>query len=415
MKDDFLNLIHVPGAVRLLLDNLATGPGGSERVGLEEASGRVSAEDIASPADLPGFLRSSMDGFAVRANDTFGASESLPAYLELAGEVPMGTLPEVAVTSGKAARISTGGALPEGADAVVMVENTELAGTTVEVVRAVAPGENTIEPDEDVSAGDVIVRRGDVLGPSLLGALAGAGVLEVPVFQPPRAAVVSTGDEVVPAAEVPRPGQVRDINSVALAAAVREAGGVPVFYGIVGDEPGRLLEVARGALEECDILLISGGSSAGVRDVTLEVLESLGEPGLLAHGIYLKPGKPTLVAVCGGKPALGLPGNPASALAVFRELVAPVLAALKGEAPRPWDLAPRTLSARMDRSVSSPAGRVELVAVSLSEERGGLAASPVPGKANLIGTLIRADGQVRIPLGSEGVEQGQVVTVELFE
>lgn len=415
LDESFLKLIHLPEAVRLVAENLPGTVGRTERVPVESAEGRVAASDIVSPEDLPGFDRSSMDGYAVRAKDTFGASEGLPAYVELIGEVLMGTSSDITIGNGQAVRISTGGALPEGADAVVIVENTELSGTTIEIVKAVAPADNTIARDEDVREGAVLIRAGQVLSPAHIGALAGVGILELDAWALPSVAIVSTGDEIVPPTESPSVGQVRDINSVALAAAVRQAGAVPRGYGIVGDVADVLRGVAEKGLAECDMVLISGGSSAGVRDVTLEVLEGLGAPGLLAHGIYLKPGKPTLVAVCAGKPVLGLPGNPASALAVFRELVAPVLSMLRGESARPGALRPRTVRATVDRSVSSSAGRVELVAVSLRQTGEGLVASPILGKSSLIGTLARADGQVRIPLGSEGIEQGQEVEVELFE
>ncbi|MHB8897029.1 MAG: molybdopterin-binding protein [Candidatus Geothermincolia bacterium] len=415
MSESFLKLIHLPEAVAAVLENLAGPVPRTETVGLEDALGRVVARDVVCPEDLPGFDRSSMDGYAVRAQDTFGASEGLPAYVELVGEILMGRACDVPVGSGQALRISTGGLMPEGADAVVMVENTELSGTTIEIVKSVAPGDNTVARDEDITEGALMVSAGRVLAPAHVGALAGVGILELEVFVPPTVGIISTGDELVAPTEKPHAGQVRDINSIALRAAARKAGAVPKLYGIVGDDAARLLDVTRAALAERDMVLISGGSSAGVRDVTLGVLETLGEPGLLAHGIYLKPGKPTLVAVCGGKPVIGLPGNPASALAVFQELVVPVLTMLRGELPRPGAFAARTVCATIDRSISSSAGRVELVPVSLQDSEKGLIASAVLGKASLIGTLVRAQGQVRIPLGSEGIEQGQEVIVELFE
>jgi len=415
LADSFLRLKHLPEAVSILLENVPGPIAREETLRVIDALGRVVADDIFSPEDLPGFDRSSMDGFAVRAEDTFGASEGLPAYLELAGEVLMGRRDEVPVGAGKAVRISTGGFMPDGADAVVMVENTETSGSTVEVVKGVAPGENTIKRDEDIARGDLLVARGQAIGPAQIGALAGVGVEEVRVVALPAVGIISTGDEVVPSGEKPAPGQVRDVNSPALAASLLRAGCEPRMYGIVSDDLDALLEATRRALGECDALLISGGSSAGLRDMTLAVLEQLGEPGVLAHGIYLKPGKPTLIAVSGGKPVIGLPGNPASALAVFRELFIPALAKLRGEEPGLEIRAPRVIEAVIDRSVSSPAGRVELVPVSLKLTDDGMIASPILGKSNLIGTLSRARGQVRVPLGSEGVEQGQPVIVELLE
>jgi molybdopterin molybdotransferase len=318
------------------------------------------------------------------------------------------------VGPGQALRISTGGALPDGADAVVMVENTELSGNTIEVVKGAAPGENVVMRDDDVASGTLLLEKGQVMSPAHVGALAGLGIMRVVVFALPVVGIVSTGDELVPAEEKPGPGQVRDINSAALAAAVERAGGAAMRYGITEDEFERLLEVARRALSECDALLISGGSSVGVRDVTVDVIRELGEPGLLAHGIYLRPGKPTLVAVCDGKPVLGLPGNPASALAVFREVFIPVLKGLRGETAESANPA-RVVEAILDKSVASATGRLELVPVSLSRRGGEIHATPVAGKSNLIGTLARAQGQVRIPEGSEGLEQGERVIVEMLE
>lgn len=399
----------------MLLESVPGPVGEVEEKRIDEAIGRVAARDVLSPEDLPGFDRSSMDGFAVRAADTFGASEGSAAYLELAGEVMMGRASDLSVGAGQALRISTGGVMPDGADAVVMVENTELAGNTVEVVKGVAPGENTIARDEDVTERSVLVERGQALGPAQMGALAGVGILTVSVYRRPVVAILSTGDEVVPADSRPEPGQVRDINTIALAASAVLAGCTARECGIVGDDFDSLLAAARGALDEADVLLISGGSSAGVRDMTLGVLDALGEPGVVAHGLYFKPGKPTLLAVCGGKLALGLPGNPASALAVFQEVLTPALMKLRGERPGPASFTPRTVEAVMERSVASAPGRMELVPVALRETEEGYVASPILGKPNLIGTLVRAQGNVRVGEGVEGLEQGQRVTVEMME
>ncbi|HEY5502378.1 MAG TPA: gephyrin-like molybdotransferase Glp [Candidatus Anoxymicrobiaceae bacterium] len=415
MAADFLRLIHLPEAVRMLLESVPGPVGEVEVKNIEEALGRVAASDVLSPEELPGFDRSSMDGYAVRAADTFGASEGSPAYLELTGEVMMGSASDVPVGTGQALRISTGGVMPDGADAVVMVENTEMSGGTVEVVKGVAPGENTIGRDEDVAAGSLLLKKGQALGPAQLGALAGVGLTEVGVYRRPVVAILSTGDEVVPPETRPRAGQVRDINSIALAASVVRAGCEASERGIVADDFDGLLGAARAALADADVLLISGGSSAGVRDMTLDVLNALGKPGVLAHGIYFKPGKPTLIAVCDGKLALGLPGNPASALAVFREVLSPALMKLRGESPGPASFAPRTVEAVMERSVASAPGRLELVPVALKETEDGYLASPILGKPNLIGTLVRAQGHVRVGEGVEGLEQGQRVVIEMME
>jgi molybdopterin molybdotransferase len=415
MKDGFLRLVRVPVALEMLFEAIPDTDPPAETVPVPAALGRVTAKDVSAPEDLPGFTRSSMDGFAVKASDIFGASESLPAYLELVGEVLMGRAPGVTVGGGKAARISTGGVLPEGADAVVMVEDTEISGDTVEVARSVAPGENIVRRDEDIARGSILLDKGTVVGAAQIGALAGLGILTIEVFERPVVGIISTGDELVPPEAKPAPGQVRDINSAALAAAVRRHGCEARAYGIVEDELGRLLSSSRRALAECDTLIISGGSSVGVRDVTLDVIAELGRPGVLTHGLYLKPGKPTLLAVCGGKPVLGFPGNPASALAVFGEIFVPVLARLRGEAPTALEGTPRVIEAELDRSIASATGRLELVPVAVNRVGERLVATPIMGKSNLIGTLARAMGNIRVPEGSEGLGRGQMVTVELLD
>jgi molybdopterin molybdotransferase len=414
LSEGFLKLIHLPEAVARLLGALPEREPEAEEIDPAAALGRVLAADLFAPEDLPGFERSTMDGYAVRAADTYGASEALPAYLELVGEVPMGAPAGVEVGPGQVVAISTGGVLPDTADAVIMVENTELSGNMVEVVKGVAPGDNTVKPDEDVARGAFLFGKGQVLGPAQIGALVGLGITIVEVNKRPLVAILATGDELVTAGETPGPGQVRDINTAALSAAVMQEGCEVRACGIVSDDFELLLAASREALAGSDALIISGGSSAGMRDLTVDILGALGEPGVLAHGLYLKPGKPTLIAVCGGKPVLGLPGNPASALAVFREVVVPLLEHLKGEAPGPSHGVARTVDAIMERSVSSATGRLELVPVSLKVEGDALIASPVLGKASLIGTLARAHGQVRVPEGKEGLEQGERVTVELL-
>ncbi len=286
---------------------------GTERVQLKEALGRVTSEDVHSPGDLPSFPRSTMDGYAVRAADTFGASESIPAYLNLAGEVPMGRPAGITLSVGDAAKVHTGSMLADGADAVVMVENThQVDASTIEVVRPVAPGENVIQVGEDVKSGDLLIQAGQWLRPQDIGGLSAVGITELAVCLRPKVAILSTGDEVVhPDAEV-SPGQIRDINTYTIAGLARQAGAIPVPLGIVPDDYGQLVEAVRRGLEEGDLVIISAGSSVSTRDMTAQVISSLGEPGILVHGISIKPGKPTILAVVDGKPIVGLPGNPVS-------------------------------------------------------------------------------------------------------
>jgi len=373
---------------------------------LLEALGLVVARDIVAPEDVPGFDRSTMDGFAVRASDTFGASEGLPAYLEVVGEVRMGEAPGGELAPGQAYRIATGGMLPSGADAVVMMEYTEpVDERTVGVTRPVAPGENTVRRGDDIRAGEVLFTAGHRLRPQDLGLLAAAGVSRVPVLRRPRVGVITTGDEIVPVDQVPGPGQVRDVNSFTNFGLVAACGGIPVLYGIVRDDFGALHRTVARALDETDMVVISGGSSVGTRDMTARVIDALGEPGVLFHGLAVRPGKPTIGAVVGGKPVIGLPGHPVSAMVVFDLIVRPLLNPSERRFP---------VRARITRQLRSAPGREDYVRVRLRREDGALVAEPILGKSGLIATMARADGLARIPLDSEGVQAGETVEVILF-
>lgn len=385
--------------------------GAVERVSPGEALGRVLAEDIVSPADLPAFARSTMDGYAVRAADTYGATEALPAYLTVAGEVPMGRAPALRLRPGEAALVHTGGMLPPGADAVVMLEHTHpLDARTIEVIRPVAAGENVIPPGEDVRRGQVLLRKGTWLRPQELGALAGTGVTAVAVARRPCVALLSTGDEVVPPEVEPAPGQIRDINSTTLAALTLEWGGLPLPRGIVPDDAEALAAAAHAALAEADMLVVSAGSSVSTRDMTASVLGSLGRPGVLVHGVAMHPGKPAILAVADGKPVFGLPGNPVSAMVAFDLFVAPALAWLMGAAERRRPV----VRARLAANVPSHPGEEDYVQVRLEQRAGETWAIPVFGKSNLITTMVRADGVLRVPLDSAGLYEGTMVEVALY-
>jgi len=378
-----------------------------EDVDTDSALDRVLARDVASPADLPTFARSTMDGFAVRATDTFGASEGLPAYLRLVGEVLMGRAADADLTTGDCVRIATGGMLPPAADAVVMVEQTQEASDgTIEVLRAVAPGENVVQVGEDVRTGDPILRRGQQLRPQDIGGLVALGITRVCVARRLRVGIVSGGDELVDPLHEPGPGQIRDINSYTLAALVRRAGHEPCLAGIVPDEYTALEAAARQALASSDVVILSAGSSVSTRDMTATVIESLGSPGVLVHGVSLKPGKPTILAMCEGKAVFGLPGNPVSCMVTFDLFVAPTLAHLSGADTTPR----RTVTARLARNIASATGREDYIQVRLEDG----AAIPVFGKSNLIFTLIRADGMLKIPLDVGGLAAGAQVEVVLF-
>ncbi len=405
---EFLDLLAPEDALKQLLSRLA-GPIGFEPVPSQHALGRVTAEEITAPESLPAFPRSTMDGFSLRAADTFGATEGLPAYLELVGEVSMGEAPQLSVSAAQGARAYTGGMLAKGADAVVMVENTQAANeTTIEVLRPVAPGENVVQVGEDVSVGETVLQSGRVLRPHDIGGLLALGISEVFVRRRPRVSIVSTGDELVPPEQSPAQGRVRDINTYTISALVEEAGGTAVPIGLVEDDYEAQREAALRGLSEGDMLVFSAGSSVSARDMTAEVLAGLGEPGVLAHGLSHKPGKPTIVALIDGKPAFGLPGNPVSAVVVFEMVVRPAIFALVGRAhPYPQS----TVRARLTRDVASLAGREDHVQVRLLQEGKDWMAEPVFGKSNLIYTLIRAHGSITVPLDKAGLYAGELVEV----
>jgi len=397
-------------AHRLLASHLQAEPA-IETVPLLRALDRVLAEDLTSPVDLPDFPRSTMDGFAVRAADTYGASEGLPAYLTLSGEVLMGARAEARVSSGEAVRIATGGMLPDGADAVVMVENTQAVDPgTIEVVRPVAPGENVLRVGEDIARRATVLPRGHALRPQDVGGLAALGITHVAVARRLRVAIVSGGDELVAPEEEPRPGQIRDINTYALAALVKRAGHEPVPLGIVPDVYEELEAAARRALDTSDVVILSAGSSVSTRDMTAQAIAALGKPGVLVHGVSLRPGKPTILAVAQGKPVFGLPGNPVSCMVTFDLFVAPTLAQLSGALVPPR----RLVGARLAHNIPSAAGREDYVQVSLEERDGEQWAVPVFGKSNLIYTLVRSDGMVKVELDQGGLRAGDWVAVILF-
>jgi molybdopterin molybdotransferase len=378
-----------------------------EHVELADALHRVPAADVPAPGPLPGFIRSTVDGYAVRAADTYGASDGLPSYLDLLGAVRMGAAPEVAVRPGGCVAMPTGGVLPDGADAVVMVEYTaETMPGTIEVTRPVAPGNGLVRADEDVAAGAPLVPAGRALRAPDLGLLAAAGVTTVAVHARPRVAIISTGDEVVPPSTVELGvGQVRDATASALAGLVTDAGGEPVLAGIVDDEPGALKGRLTEVLADADLVVVSAGSSVGARDETAGAVAAVGE--IWCHGLAIKPGKPTLLADCGGIPLIGLPGNPLSALVVFGQVGVPLLWRLSGcDTPPP---APST-RARLARDLASAAGRLDIVQVTV---RDGVA-EPLFGPSALLSVLTRADGHVTVPEPATGLDAGAEVEVTLY-
>lgn len=408
---EFFNVLAPEAALEALRQRLQFRTE-AEAVATFEALGRVTAEDIRSPEDLPAFPRSTMDGYSVRSQDTFGASEGLPAYLEVVGEAPMGKAPQVRLSTGQAAMAYTGGMLAQGADAVVMVERTQqLDDTTIEALRPVAPGENVVQVGEDVRRGDLVLPGGHVVRPQDIGGLLALGITSVRISRRPRVSIVSTGDELVMPHNQPGPGQIRDINTYTISALVAQAGGVPVPVGLVKDDYEAQRDAAIRGLDQGDMLVFSAGSSVSSRDMTAAVIDSLGGPGVFVHGISIKPGKPTIVGLVDGKPAVGLPGNPVSAMLVFNLLVRPTIYLLSGCVNPPES---PSLKAALLRDIPSEAGREDYVQVRLVRENGHVCAEPVFGKSNLIYTLIRADGVVKVPLDRGGLYAGEEVVVRLY-
>jgi molybdopterin molybdotransferase len=425
---EFLTLLPPDDARSLLLSHLPQPRPDSESIGVISSLNRVLAEDILAPRPLPDFQRSTVDGYAVRAGDTHGASDSLPAYLTLIGEVPMGDSPSFEIRQGQCALIHTGGMLPNGADAVVMLEYTQetrevskdLTGLSseIEISRAVADGENIIRIGEDVAQGQLVLPKGIRVRPAEIGGLMALGIQSIRVAKPVRVGLISTGDEVIDPSQTPHPGQIRDINSYTLGALVEKSGGVAKRYGIISDQFEALKDAAAKALSECDVVIITAGSSASTRDMTADVIRQLGEPGVLVHGINTRPGKPTILGMCNGKAVIGLPGNHVSALVNGYLFVVPVIEKLLGALPKPK----ATVQATLTVNLPSQAGREDWIPVKLSpspsgrgsRDEGEFRANPIFGKSNLIFTLASADGLLRIPPDATGLSAGEMVEVMLI-
>ena len=373
---------------------------------------RVLAEDCAAKTDLPGFVRSTMDGFAVYARDVFGASEGQPALLDCRGECEMGAEPAFSLRPGQTARVWTGGMIPEGADAVVMLEYSRPAGgAMLELTRPVAPGENLIRKDEDARKGQVLLPAGARLRPQELGLLAALGETTVPVRQRPRVAIISSGDEILPPSATPRPGQVRDINTHTLMSLAASCGAECRSFGIVPDNEDALYTTVAEAMDYAPIVLLSGGSSAGQRDFTLHALSRLEGCEIFAHGVAISPGKPIIVAKKGEHSLWGMPGHAASALVCAIVFIKPLIERLSGTRPA----APLRPAAVLTRPVSSAQGRRDYIRVAVlppETEGGPLRAHPVMGKSGLITTLVEADALIVCHESREGLYAGQ--TVELL-
>lgn len=409
----FRKLLSIDEARQILAKHFSPQPAGKERVSLSEAHNRVLAEDVVAQMDIPPFTRSTVDGYAVRATDTFGADEDRPVTLKLCGRIDIGEPPSVVVEKGSAAEIVTGAPLPRGSDAVVMLEHAIKRGRTVFLHHSVSKGQNVMRAGSDIREGEKILKRGQRLFSREIGVLAALGLTQINVYKQPIVAIVSTGSEIVELGKPLPPGKVYDINAYALSAAVVECGGKPVSWGIIPDETEQLKKAFRDMLNSADIVISSGGVSVGPTDAVPQVLNALGKPGVIVCGIAMKPGKPTTIAVIDGKPVFSLPGHPTSSLLTFHLLVRPVIISMAGRSEE----TPLTLKAVASAKIFPARGRRTFVMVSLTREKSGrLVASPVPiGLSGAITTLAKADGFIEIGESQQFISAGDEVTVCLFK
>lgn len=397
----FLTVVSVEEAIATV--RRIAPPPGVASVPLANSLCRVLANEVTADIDIPGFPRSTVDGYAVTAADTTGASESQPAMLNFRGTISMGVQPSFGISHDECAYLPTGGILPGGSDAVVMVEHAERLDTLVLIQRPVAPGENVISKGEDFPKGAPVLVKGHLLRSQDMGVLAAIGIATVQVFSLPRIGIISTGNELVPVNAIPGPGQVRDVNASMIGGFIADHGAVPQYYGILPDVPHQVRETLVRASGECDAVILSGGSSKDLRDICAKVVGEIGE--VLVHGIALQPGKPTIIGRVGRVPVIGLPGHPASAFIVLRVLVKPLLEAMTGRS-----FPDRVVRATLTQNIPSSRGREDYVRVQL--EGGNV--TPLFGKSGLVNTLVRSDGMVRVPAASEGFEQGEEVEVILW-
>ena len=397
--------VKTPEDVLALIKEEFSPLGQGETVSLSAAMGRILAEDIAAGEYVPNFDRSTVDGFAVRARDTFGCTDAIPAILPLQQTVQMGQGADFPLNAEACVAVPTGGAVPKGADSVVMLEYTEDYGDgTIGISRPVAPGENMIFRGDDVFPGKVILQKGRVLSSADIGALAAIGRVRVPVVKKPTVGVISTGDELVPPEVQPCPGQIRDVNSPMLEAMLTAFGCHVINYGIVTDDEALLTQKVRQAAAECDAVLLSGGSSVGVKDAACRIIESMGR--LLLHGIAIKPGKPTILGKAGPKPLVGLPGHPVAAYFITKLFVLPLLGRLSGR-----DMTAYTVTAKVTQSISANHGRAQYHCCRLTPRDGEVWAEPIRGKSGLITTLAGADGYFCIDRDCEGLPKNAEIQV----
>jgi putative molybdopterin biosynthesis protein len=409
----FRKLLSLDEAKQILKLNFSSEPVGAEPVSLSEAYDRVLAEDIIAPMDVPPFSRSTVDGYALRAVDTFGADEDSPVPLKFCGQITAGESPRIAVEKGMAAEIATGAPLPKGADAVVMIEYTDRKDDNVFIHRAVSNGENVMDTGSDIREGEEILQKYQRLSSREIGVLAAVGLTEVIVHKRPRVAILSTGAEVVEPGKPLSSGKIYDINAHTFSAAVSECGGEPINLGIIPDDRAQLKAAVKRALDSADAVITSGGVSVGPKDLIPQIVDTLGAPGVIVSGIAVKPGKPTTIAIADGKPIFSLPGHPTSSLLMFQMVVRPIIRKMAGRTEE----TPLMLKAVAATKMFPARGRRTFVMVNLTyDQKGKTLASPVPiGMSGAITTLASADGFIEIPEKRQFVDMGDEVTVHLFQ
>lgn len=407
---ELFNVVTVDEAKKIIDDNFKRRAEG-EKASLTGCAGRVLYCDVVSDINVPGFRRSTVDGYAVSSRDVFGASEAIPSMLDLKGEVQMGKIPPSSIDfPGECLYVPTGGMLPEGADCVVMIEYTEkLDDNTILVNSPAAPGDNVVEEDEDIKKGHVVIKAGTRLRPYEIGVLSSLGYKDIEVCRMPKVGIISTGDEISGIDEIPKPGQVRDINTYLLYSSVILDGGQPVSYGAIRDDYNLLKDIVSKAVSECDIVLLSGGSSVGAKDHTLDVINSVGAPGVLVHGISVKPGKPTIIGGAQDKIIFGLPGHPLACAIMYKILVKYYMDNFLG-----YNDATFPVPCRFSINYHKAKGREEYLPVYLKHDGKDVVAEPVFGKSGLITGFSRAWGYVRIDRNKEGLNSGEIVYAYKF-
>lgn len=383
----------------------------SEKVNILDSMGRIIYEDIVSEMNVPHFRRSTVDGYAVNSKDIRGASESIPAIMEYKGEVLMGREPSSSIEfPGECIYVPTGGMIPDGADSVVMVEYSEkLDENTILINKSIPHGENLVEIGEDIEVGEVIIKRGRKLRPYEIGVLSSLGIMDIQVSKRPKVAIISTGDEIVNPKEEPSLGEVRDINSYLIESSIVEDGGIPINYGVVKDDIEDLKDTVDDAICKADIVLISGGSSVGKKDMTIDVINSLGKPGVFVHGISIKPGKPTIIGKVKDKIVFGLPGHPLSAAIVYKVMVKYCIDKLLGFEEKDYPIV-----CKFSTNYHSAKGREEYLPVTLSQDLDNIVATPIFSKSGLISGFSKADGIMKIDKNLEGIVEGENVLVYKF-